>query len=81
MATRNITLSLPEDLVRRAKVLAAQRDTSVSALVGELLSQLAGTTPDFDLAWAEEEVLMEKASASRSARSPGAATNCTSDEP
>lgn len=60
MATRNITLSLPEELVRRAKVLAAQRDTSVSALVGELLSQLTGTTPNFDLAWAEEEVLMEK---------------------
>lgn len=60
MATRNITLSLPEELVRRAKVLAAQRDTSVSALVGELLSQLTGTTPNFDLAWAEEEVLMEE---------------------
>lgn len=60
MAARNITLSLPEELVRRAKVFAAQRDTSVSALVGELLSQLTGNPPDFDLAWAEEELLMDE---------------------
>ena len=41
MANRNITLSLPEELVRKAKVIAAERDTSVSALVAELVEHLA----------------------------------------
>jgi hypothetical protein len=60
MSTRNITLSLPEEVVRRAKVLAAERDTSVSALVGELLMQAAGSSTPFDLAWANELVRMEQ---------------------
>ena len=37
MATRNITFNLPEDLVRDAKVYAAQHDTTVNAVVRELL--------------------------------------------
>lgn len=59
MASRNITLSIPEELVRRAKVIAAQRDTSVSALVSELLAQLTGSTSDFADAWRAEEELMD----------------------
>jgi predicted transcriptional regulator len=39
--TRNITLSLPRELLRRVKRLAADRETSVSALMGEALAQLA----------------------------------------
>jgi predicted transcriptional regulator len=38
--TRNITLSLPADLLRRVKVLAAQRDTSISRLLTEALADL-----------------------------------------
>jgi hypothetical protein len=38
--TRNITLSLPDRLLRDAKVIAAQRRTSVSAIVTELLEGL-----------------------------------------
>ncbi len=57
MPSRNITLSLPDDLIRQAKVLAAQRETSISALVGELLAQLLGTD-DYDSAWAREEAVM-----------------------
>jgi plasmid stability protein len=34
---RNITFSLPADLVRQAKVYAAERDTTINALVRELL--------------------------------------------
>lgn len=51
MTTKNITLSMPEELVRRAKVLAAQRDTSVSSLVARLLEQLVGDVRDYDEAW------------------------------
>ena len=38
----------------KVKVLAAQRDTSVSAIVTEMLSQLVGTDPSYDDQWAAE---------------------------
>ncbi|CAN5782599.1 hypothetical protein BH20ACT4_BH20ACT4_06540 [soil metagenome] len=56
---RNITLTLPDELVRRAKVLAAQRDTSVSALVGALLTQAVGEVEDYSSLWVEEEAVMD----------------------
>lgn len=37
---RNITLSLPDDVLRRVKRLAADRETSVSAILVELLSNV-----------------------------------------
>jgi len=37
MAARNITFHLPADLIRDAKVFAAQHNTTVNALVKELL--------------------------------------------
>jgi plasmid stability protein len=40
--TRNITFHLPADLVRQAKIYAAEHDTSVTALVRELLEQKLG---------------------------------------
>lgn len=42
---------MPAELVRRAKVLAAQRDMSVSSLVARLLEQLVGEVRDYDEAW------------------------------
>ena len=39
---------MPAELVRRAKVLAAQRDMSVSSLVARLLEQLVGEVADYD---------------------------------
>jgi len=48
MPSKNITLTMPAELVRRAKVLAAQRDMSVSALVARLLEQLVGEIDDYD---------------------------------
>ena len=58
MGSRNITLTMPEELIGRAKVLAAQRDTSVSGLVAELLTGLTGPVDDYAQAWANEEQLM-----------------------
>ena len=60
MPTRNITLSMPEELVRRAKILAAQRDTSVSGLVARLLEQLVGDIRDYDDVAAQERRLMQE---------------------
>ena len=38
---QNVTLSLPRELLRRIKRLAAGRETSVSALMTEALARLA----------------------------------------
>lgn len=40
MANRNITLSLPEELLRQAKVIAIKRDTSVSRMVADTLKEI-----------------------------------------
>jgi hypothetical protein len=37
--SRNITFSLPADLIRRAKVYAAERDTNVNSVVRQLLEE------------------------------------------
>ena len=39
--TQNITLSVPRELLRQIKRLAADRDTSVSALMADALARLA----------------------------------------
>ncbi|MDR0848266.1 MAG: DUF6364 family protein [Propionibacteriaceae bacterium] len=58
--TRNITLTMPDEVVRQAKVVAAQRDISVSALVTELLTAVTGETQDYDHAWEREAQLMQQ---------------------
>ena len=42
MVKRNVTLSLPKDLVLRAKLLAVKRETSLSGLLRDLLEHLVG---------------------------------------
>lgn len=39
MTNKNITFSLPVDLLRDAKVFAAQHDTTMNAMVRELLEE------------------------------------------
>jgi hypothetical protein len=47
MGNRNVTLFSPKDLVPRTKVFAALSDTSITALVTELLAQRVGAgTPE-----------------------------------
>jgi hypothetical protein len=41
-AMRNITVTIPDDSYRRARVWAAQRDTSISAVVKYLLETMPG---------------------------------------
>jgi hypothetical protein len=44
---KNITVSVPDQVYRDARVAAAQRDTSVSALVVAYLEQLSGRMEEF----------------------------------
>lgn len=45
---KNITIAVPAEVYRRARVKAAERDTSVSALVRGFLISLAEGEPDFE---------------------------------
>ena len=43
---KSITVSLPDEIYRRARIKAAERDTSVSALVREFLTSLGDGETD-----------------------------------
>jgi hypothetical protein len=54
---RNITVSLDDETYRRARMIAAERDTSVSALVKRFLIDLTSEETEFQrLKRLEEEV-------------------------
>jgi uncharacterized protein YdaU (DUF1376 family) len=57
---RNITVSLDDETYRRARMVAAQRDTSVSALVRRFLLDLASGETEFERLRREERALREK---------------------
>jgi plasmid stability protein len=44
---KNITVTVPDDVYRTARIRAAERGTSVSALVGEYLRSLSGRGAEF----------------------------------
>jgi plasmid stability protein len=45
---KNITVSVDDDTYRQARIKAAERDTSVSALVRQFLTELAAGESDFE---------------------------------
>jgi plasmid stability protein len=45
---KNITVSVDDETYRRARIRAAERDTSVSALVRQFLVDLAGNREEFE---------------------------------
>lgn len=57
LARRNLTVQLDEEVIRRAKILAAKRGTSVSGLVARELEELVGQ----DARYEEAHRLAEKA--------------------
>ena len=50
MANRNITLSLPEEDLREARILAARRGTSVSQLLARVLRETVERESGYDSA-------------------------------
>jgi len=57
---KNITVSVDEDTYRRARIKAAERDTSVSALVREYLNSLAREESEFERLKREEKELRKQ---------------------
>lgn len=44
---KNLTLSVPDEVYREARIRAAERGTSVSAMVADYLRSLSGPSPEF----------------------------------
>ena len=44
---KNVTVSVPDDVYREARIRAAERGTSVSAMVTEYLRSLSGPSSEF----------------------------------
>jgi predicted transcriptional regulator len=57
---KNITVSLDDETYRRARIIAAQRDTSVSALVKQFLADLASGETEIERLKREERELRER---------------------
>jgi len=50
MAVQNLTLKLPVETIRKAKIVAAERGTSISALVASKIDELVGEDAEFQAA-------------------------------
>jgi hypothetical protein len=64
---KNITVSIDDETYRRARIKAAERDTSVSALVKNFLAGLAAGESDFERLKREERALRGRISNFRAA--------------
>jgi plasmid stability protein len=57
---KNITVSLDDETYRRARIKAAERDTSVSALVKNFLIELGASESNTERLKREEQELRER---------------------
>jgi plasmid stability protein len=57
---KNITVSVDDETYRRARIKAAERDTSVSRMVREFLSRVAGEESQFERLARQERELRER---------------------
>ncbi len=57
---QNITLSLDKSILRKAKVLAARRDTSISGLLAEQIEIMVGEDEAYERARRDAAKLLEK---------------------
>lgn len=62
---KNITVSVDDETYRRARIKAAEQDTSVSALVRRFLAELAGGESDTEQLKREERAIREQIGAFR----------------
>jgi hypothetical protein len=57
---KNITVSVDNEVYHRAKIQAALRNTSVSALVRDALNEIAGSETEFERLHAEEQQIRRR---------------------
>jgi plasmid stability protein len=59
---RNITVTVPDDVYRNARIRAAERGTSVSSLVAEYLRSLSGREAEFSRLEAQQKQIQTQIS-------------------
>jgi hypothetical protein len=64
---KNITVSVDDETYRKARIKAAEQDTSVSALVKHFLAELAAGESDTERLKREERALRERITSFRAA--------------
>jgi phage shock protein A len=64
---KNITVTVDDDTYRRARIKAAERETSVSALVARFLTELAASETDAERLKREERALRQRIGSFRAA--------------
>ena len=57
---KNITVTVPDDVYRNARIRAAELGTSVSALVGEYLRSLSGREAEFTRLEAQQQQVLRE---------------------
>lgn len=57
---KNITVTVPDDVYREARVRAAERGSSVSALVGDFLRSLSDREADFARREAQQRTVQQR---------------------
>lgn len=57
---QNVTLAIPKSLLRKAKVVAAERQTSLSALLTQLLATLVEQEDQYEQARQRSLALLEQ---------------------
>ncbi|MDJ0761697.1 MAG: hypothetical protein QNJ97_01815 [Myxococcota bacterium] len=65
---RNVTISLPEDIVRWVKIRAAQNDTSMSKMLAQLIVEHKNNEEKYDIAMCD--FLRERPLALNASKSP-----------
>ncbi len=60
METQNITLSLPKNILRKVKILAVQRHSSVSRLLTEAIEKMLGEETSYEESRNRQIALMKK---------------------
>ncbi|MBV8050193.1 MAG: hypothetical protein JOZ80_03340 [Acidobacteriaceae bacterium] len=60
MPKQNVTLSLSRETIRKVKILAAQRETSISGLIAEQIEKLVGEQEAYERAKRDALAMLEQ---------------------
>ncbi|MBN1317557.1 MAG: hypothetical protein JXA42_18890 [Anaerolineales bacterium] len=58
--TQNVTLAIPKDVLRKAKIIAVQRNTSLSGLLTQTLTDLVSHQEAYDQARQRNVALLDQ---------------------
>lgn len=60
MEKQNITLSLPKDLLQKAKIIAVKRNTSLSGLLRDYLNDIVKKDEAYDIAKVRHQRILNR---------------------